>query len=320
MNSIKKYVGVLASVFSMSLLTFAPAIAQSPAPGASGVRISPTRAEETVKQGESSVAKFSVKNVTSSQVKIVTELNDFDPQEDGSPKPLKADEHNSATLKDIVTLPADKILEPNEEADMAVTLNVSANQAPGSYYGLILYKAVPLGEQGPGQVSLTGSVAGIVLVNVPGQVSESMSLVSIMAGKRTGSSTEIRFSNVFAQPFDNVQVLLKNTGNSFLKPYGRVIVKNMQGKQVTAYELNDTDPKANVLPNSKRGFTTPITGVKVPGKYTIEAAISYSNGGDVLTQKVSVWYLPVWLVAIVVLVVALVVFVVLRAFKKKSRR
>jgi hypothetical protein len=320
MNSIKKYFGILATVLSMSTLVLSPVMAQSPAPGASGVRISPTRAEETVKQGESSQAKFTVKNVTSTQVKIVTELNDFEPQQDGSPKPLKTNEHNAATLKDIVTLPADKVLEPNEETDMSVTLNVPANQAPGSYYGLVLYKAVPLGEQGPGQVSLTGSVAGIILVNVPGQVSESMSLVSIMAGKRTGSSTEIRFSNIFAQPFDNVQILLSNTGNSFLKPYGRVMVKNMQGKQVAVYELNDTDPKANVLPNSKRSFTTPIKGVSTPGKYTIEAAISYSNGGDVLTQKISVWYLPVWLVAFVVALVALVVFAALRTFKKKSRR
>jgi hypothetical protein len=319
MTGVKKFVGIVASVLSMGTMVLSPVIVS--AQGASGVRVSPTRAEETVNQGESSTANFSVKNVTGAQVKIVAELNDFDPQDDGTPKPLKINEHNTATLKDIVTLPADKILEPNEEASMPVVLNVSSTQAPGSYYGLVLYKAVPLGEQGPGQVSLTGSVAGIILVNVPGQVSESMSLVSIQAGKRTaGSSTEIRFSNVFAQPFDNVQIMLKNTGNSFLKPYGRVVVKNMQGKQVAAYELNDTDPKSNVLPNSKRSFTTAIQGVKVPGKYTIEAAVSYSTGGDVLTQKVAVWYLPVWLVAVVVVLVAAVVFAILRMLKGKSRK
>ena len=297
-----------------------PVLAQSTGPSASGVRISPTRAELTVAPAESGVGKFMVKNVTSSQVKLQAELNDFEPQEDGTPKPLKQGEHNAATLKDIATMPADILLEPGQEIESQININVPSQAAPGAYYGLVLYKALPVGAQGPGQVSLTGSVAGIVLVNVPGKIFESMQLSSIRAGRRTGKSAEIRFSNVFAQPFDNVQILLKNTGNSFIKPYGKIIVKNMQGSQIAAYELNDTDPKANVLPGSKRGFTTAIGGVKTPGRYSIEAAISYGNGGDVLTQKVNVWYLPVWLVAAIVLLVAALVFGALRVLKRKSRR
>ena len=319
MTGFRRVVGAIVSAVALTAMTATPVGAQTNT-GASGVRISPTRAELTINQGESAKAQFSIKNVTNTQVRVVTELNDFEPQEDGSPKPLKDGEHNAATLKDMLILPQDKVLEPNEEFSSEVFLNVPSTQAPGAYYGLVLYKAVPLGSQGPGQVSLTGSVAGIILVNVPGQVTESMQLVSIKAGKRTNDTDEIRLSNIFAQPFDSVQVLLKNTGNSFLKPYGRVTVKDFRGNEVATYELNDTDPKANVLPNSRRIFTNKIEGVKLPGKYTIEAALSYSNGGDVLTQKVSVWYLPIWIVVLAIVIVAGLVFVIMRTLRKKSRK
>ena len=319
MTAFRRVMSAIVSAVALIAMTATPVGAQDNT-GASGVRISPTRAELTINQGESSKAQFSIKNVTSSQVRVVTELNDFEPQEDGSPRPLQDGEHNAATLKDMLILPQDRVLEPNEEFVSEVFLNVPSTAAPGAYYGLVLYKAVPLGTAGPGQVSLTGSVAGIILVNVPGQVTESMQLVSIKAGKRSGVTNEIRLSNVFAQPFDSVQVLLKNTGNSFLKPYGRVIVKDFRGNEVANYELNDSDPKANVIPNSRRVFTDKIEGVKTPGKYTIEAALSYSNGGDILTQKVSVWYLPIWVVVLTVAVVAALVFAVMRMLRRKSRK
>lgn len=288
--------------------------------GASGVRISPTRAELTIEKGQSAKAEFTVKNVTSSQIRVVAQLNDFEPQDNGSPKPLKDGEYNAASLKDMLILPEDRVLQPDEEFSSEVFVNVPNSVAAGAYYGLVLYKAVPVGAQAPGQVSLTGSVAGIVLVNVPGEVSEGMQLVSIKAGRRTEGTDEIKLSNIFAQPFDSVQVLVKNTGNSILKPYGRVEVKDYRGNVVAQYELNDTDPKSNVLPDSRRIFTNQIEGVKLPGKYTIEAALSYSNGGDVLVQKVTVWYLPLWVVVLSVLAIAAIVFLIMMTLRKRSRR
>lgn len=319
MTAFRRVISAIASAIVLTAMTVTPVRAQENT-GASGVRISPTRAELTVNQGDSSKAEFSIKNVTTAPVRVVAELNDFEPQENGSPRPLADGERNSASLKDMLILPQDRVLEPNEEYISEVFINVPGTQAAGSYYGLVLFKAVPLSAQGPGQVSLTGSVAGIILVSVPGEVTESMQLVSIKAGKRTDGSDEIRLSNIFAQPFNTVQILLKNTGNSFLKPYGRVSVTDFRGKEVANYELNDTDPKANVLPNSTRIFTDSIEGVKTPGKYTIEAAISYSNGGDVLTQKVTVWYLPIWTVVLAVLIVGAAVFGVMRLLRKKSRK
>jgi hypothetical protein len=84
--------------------------------------------------------------------------------------------------------------------------------------------------------------------------------------------------------------------------------------------MNDADPRANVLPNSQRVFTNPIEGVKMPGRYTIAAGIAYGNGGDVLTQKVNVWYLPVWVVVTTIAVIALLVFGLMKVLNRAPRR
>lgn len=320
MTVFRRVAGALLSGLVLASATVLPVGAQnSPA---SGVRISPTRAEVSVEKGQSGEARFNIKNITGGPVVVKAVLNDFDPQEDGSLKPLREGESNAASIRNFVTLPADVTLEAEQAVDMVVPITIPENQAPGAYYGVVLFQGLPVSEgQGPGQVSLTGSVGGIILVNVPGEIKESMQLVSIRAGRATpGNSTEVRLSNVFAQPFDRVQVRVNNTGNSFLKPFGKVTINNWRGQEVAVYEMNDSDPRANVLPGSQRVFTDEIAGVKMPGRYTISAGIAYGDGGDVLTQKVTVWYLPVWLVIVVVVILAALVFGILKMLKRAPRR
>ncbi|MCA9346954.1 hypothetical protein KC930_00010 [Candidatus Saccharibacteria bacterium] len=320
MTVFRKVVGAVSALMILAATAVAPVGAQDGG-SASGLRISPTRNEVTVAPGETGQAKFNIKNVTSGPIVVKSQLNDFDPQEDGSPKPLKDGESNAASIKSFITLPSDLSLTPDQDDDVVIPISIPDNQAPGAYYGVVLFQGVPANQTGGGQVSLTGSVGGIILVNVPGNIKESMQLVSIRAGRATpGSNNEIRLSNVFAQPFDRVQIKVKNTGNSFLKPFGKVTITNWRGSEVASYEMNDSDPRANVLPDSQRVFTNNIEGVKLPGRYTITAGISYGDGGDVLTQKVNVWYLPIWTVVVSVLVLAAIVFAILRLLKRSPRK
>ncbi len=320
MKVFNKILGVVAPILTAAALTASSVGAQSGP--ASGLRISPTRAEVTINQGQSGEAKFNIKNVTGGKVTMKAQLNDFEPQDDGSPKPLQPDQTNAASIKSFITVPADILLDADQGQDVIIPINIPANQAPGAYYGVVLFQGVPVQDGvSPGQVSLTGSVGGIVLVNVPGEIKESMQLVSIRAGRLTpGENKEVRLSNVFAQPFDRVQIRVKNTGNSFLKPFGKITVSDWRGKNVYDYELNNTDPRANVLPASQRVFTNEIKGVKLPGRYTVAAGIAYGAGGDVLIQKINVWYLPVWIVVIAFVGLGLIIFGLMRLFKRAPRR
>lgn len=320
MTVFRRVASAIVSAIALVSMAVSPVLAQGGP--ASGLRISPTRAEVTVEKGQTGEAKFNIKNITSGTVTVKAVLNDFDPQEDGSPKPLAEGQSNSSTIRNFITLPADQDLAADQAVDVAIPIAIPENTAPGAYYGVVLFQGLPLQEAStPGQVSLTGSVGGIILINVPGDVKESMQLVSIRAGRATpGSNNEVRLSSIFAQPFDRVQVRVSNTGNSFLKPFGKISITDWRGKEVDAYEMNDTDPRANVLPSSQRVFTDEISGIKLPGRYTITAGIAYGDGGDVLTQKVNVWYLPVWVVVASVLVLALIVFGIMKLVKRAPRK
>jgi hypothetical protein len=89
----------------------------------------------------------------------------------------------------------------------------------------------------------------------------------------------------------------------------------MFGKVVASYEFNDTDPRANILPDSIRKFIDPVSYKGLFGHYTIQESLAYANGsGNLLTASAGFWYLPLWfliiLAVIVVLIVALIYWLV----------
>jgi hypothetical protein len=98
----------------------------------------------------------------------------------------------------------------------------------------------------------------------------------------------------------------------------------MSDKQVYNYELNNATPRGNILPKSSRTFTDELKNISKPGRYTITASISHGTGGEVIVQKVSFWYVPVWLLVIIaVLLVSIIggIYIVYRKqFAGRKRR
>jgi hypothetical protein len=88
--------------------------------------------------------------------------------------------------------------------------------------------------------------------------------------------------------------------------------------------MNNTNPRGVVLPESTRVFTDPIENISKPGRYTIEANVSYGNGGEVYNVTSTFWYLPVWLLvvvgAIIVGLVLLSIFLYRKYVTKSTRR
>jgi hypothetical protein len=331
---------ILASVFlifTVSILPNALVVAQDSAasPG-SGLRISPTRNELVLKPSESQEITQTVKNVTQSPVTVQPVLNDFEADGvSGEPKLIGDPEKISAySLREFVSLPEDFDLQPDEEREVKVRINVPDAASPGAYFSSVIYRAVPQGSTGSGQVSLLASVGSLLLLEVPGDLTEKISIDDIGAylGKKRGS--------LFLKKPDNVGVMVKNLGNGFAKPFGKVALKDWRGKQIFEYELNNTDPRANVLPDANRLFldelynietktvnekqeTTRTSPLKMPGRYTIVGNISHGTRGEVYTVSSTFWYLPLWiLITLLVLLVGIVglTFLAYRKFHIKSPR
>jgi hypothetical protein len=269
----------------------------------SGLNISPTRTELTIEPGKSATVKLSLRNVSGQDVTAKVIVNDFESDGvTGQPKVIvDTSKVSPNSIRDFLKGIDDIPLAKDEKKDVQFEVQVPANAAPGAYYGVVRYTAVPPGQElsQVNQVSLTASVGSLVLLSVPGNITEQIQVRSLHAkhDKTVGS--------FFLQAPNKVDIEIKNNGNGFSKPFGRVSVSK-GGKDVYSYELNSTDPKGSILPKSVRVFTDDIKNVKTPGRYNIVANISHGQGGEVITYNSSFWYIPAWcLIALLAVLVAL---------------
>ena len=259
-------------------------------PVGNGFRISPVRSEFTIEKGKSQTFTITLENPSSTPLKAHPVVNDFIASEDEGGEPrLILDPDTVLPRNDFKRLvsPIDDIIIPgNQRKDIKVTISVPSYAEAGGYYGAIRFVPVIPSEEGR-NVALTASIGSIVLVQVPGEIRQQLTMLQLSAAQ---GKTPRGF---FIGGDVSVMTRLKNTGNIHVKPFGKVQVKNMFGKVVYEYEFNNTDPRANVLPDSIRKFIDPLPKKHWFGRYTITSNLTYSDGGgDILSQKATFWYFP----------------------------
>lgn len=306
------------------LVSFSTQVLSQTQQTGSGLSISPTRTELRIDPGGNDIVKVNLRNVTNGNIVAKAFINDFESDDEtGEPRIIIDDTRESVTsirpfLKDVTDID----LAANESKTFDIPVEIPADAAPGAYYGIIRYAAIPVGsEPTPGQVSLTASVSTIVLIEVPGDIRQQIQVREALVYRKGIAGT------FFTSKPEETGVRVINQGNGFIKPFGTVTVDNPLGKQVQQYELNDSDPRANVLPNSGRVFRNQLDGVSVPGRYVLTAHVSFGNGGETLTVRKGFWYLPWWFILIIlvfVIAVGLGVFWVQKRLRgrpaKKAKR
>src|SRR3981081_4566847 len=95
------------------------------------------------------------------------------------------------------------------------------------------------------------------------------------------------------------------------------------GKQIAAYELNNTSPRGNVLPGSIRKFTVSLDKVGSFGKYTVVGNFGYSQSGQLLSATTTFYVVPLNAILIAVgglLLVLFCAFVFPRLLRSYNRR
>ncbi len=314
---------LFAGVFAFAVASTAVVAQQDQNKPGSGLRISPTRTELTLDKGKSSVINITLKNVSGGDITAKAEVNDFEADgELGEPKVLvnQGDKRTPTSVAPFLSGVKDLNLKKDEQKEISIPVSIPKDTSSGAYYGVIRYSAIPAGTTGAeaGKVSLTASVASLVLIEVPGNITQQIQLsdIFVFQGDKQGT--------FFTKSPSQAGIRIKNTGNSFAKPFGRVVVTNsFTGKEVYSYEMNNTTPRNNVLPNTTRIFKDDLKNVNKPGRYTITAGISHGNGGEVLTQKASFWYIPVWLMVVLAILLVIAVFgifVLVKKIRKSSKK
>ena len=290
---------------ALALVTSIPiASAQNTNAAGNGLQISPTRTEISALKGEQKSFTIQLKNITKVDLRVKAILNDFESDEvSGTPK-IIADTTVRTTYSVASMLKGlkDVDLKAGEQKELEFAVDVPGNAVPGAYFGAIRYQVVPndaAKDTGNRQVALNASVAHLLFVEVPGEITERINLESVKIQKDTKAS-----SLFFSSP-NKSAVAVKNLGNGFSRPFGKVAVSYF-GKEVYGYDLNNGVAKSIVLPNSVRTFTDDIKNISKPGKYNVVASVAYGNGGEVVNYRTSFWYIPFWFIAVVLSVFALI--------------
>jgi len=306
----------LVSVLAIMFMISAPALQAQDSQGGSGLIISPTRSELEILSGGTSIIRLSLKNVSGTDITAKAEVNDFESNNaTGEPRILTGPPTSGVSIRPFLGGVNDIELAKDEKKDFEISVAVAENAAAGAYYGVLRYSAIPKNKtetnQDGSQVALTASVGLLILLTVPGDIQEQIQINSIKVLRDTSGGT------FFFNSPNKVNIDIKNNGNGFSKPFGQVYVTNSRGASVFSYELNDTDPKSNILPKSSRTFTNAIENIKSPGRYTVTANISHGSGGEVLTYRTSFWFVPTWLAVAFLVLLLVVVLVVTTLYKKR---
>ncbi len=313
---------LVSAVIGLVLLAnFVPVGAQT-TPSGSGLSISPTVTEFNLKPGQADKIDITLKNITVNPIIAKAVINDFEGDGvTGNPKLIADTQQQSPySIRKFVLGLEDVPLAVGQQKKVTLAIQIPANLPAGAYFGVIRFKAVPVSAAttlAPGEVSLSASVGTIVLVTIPGNIREQVQLTKLHIFG--GTKEKLRDAGLFfTKPFE-AGVGLRSLGNGFIKPYGTIEIKRTFGGTAYSYQLNNTTPRANILPGSSRTFIDPIKGINLPGRYTMIASVSFGNGSDVLVLKKAFWYIPAWLAITSIVVLAVLVILSLLAYRRYRR-
>lgn len=287
---------------------------------ANSIKVSPLRTDLTVKPGESGKVTAYVTNLTSGTLVLQPFENDFVAGDEKGTPSIILDQNSYApshSLKRFM-VPLQNVTVPAHATQSVVlTLRVPATAQAGGYYGALRF--APAGN-GSGTVSLSSSVASLVLLTVPGPTVEQLTLTNFDVQQDGGTASNFRNPN-------NLSLLVRfqNKGNLQEAPFGQINVS--KGKKIVfTTDFNQTDPKNEILPDSARRWTVPLKNLGKFGKYTISGTFGYGSKGQTVNIQKTVWIIPTTVILIGVIALLIVIaigvgfWLFIRSYKRKILR
>ncbi len=272
-----------------------------------GIRLSPIRYDLTINPGQSQRVQFRIDNVTKAPAVYKAIVTDFTANnQNGSPQLIvTGSQFDPHSIKQFITPIPNFTVNPNQTATIYVTITIPSGTAGGGYYGAIRFLAANGGSDRT--VNISSSVAGLILIKVPGPAMKESLLLSNFAVGINGQIGSLFYGN---KGIDAI-VQFQNNGNVQIEPFGQIIVKNISGDKIDTTAINNVNPPGNVLPGSSRLFSVPISGIGSFGKYTVAGYFGYGSKGQLLSATTTFYVVAPW---IIILLVVLVILVVVSAF------
>ena len=299
---------VVLAMTACLLLCQGPATAFAAPSAANGYRLSPVRTDLNIDKGSSDTITVYIQNASSAVENLQVVVDDFNAPTNetgypaliltGAQAPTHSLQQFTTTLNPTFTL------QPNQQEAVNVLIKIPNNAVSGGYYGAIRF--FPQGSPGTKNVNLSASVASLVLVSVPGNLKEQLSIAGF--GVSQGSST---VTHDFFLSNKNLQAItrFKNSGNVQEQPFGKIQLK--RGSTVlNTYGVNNSAAPGNVLPDSIRLFSVSINKVGWYGKYKIQGNFGFGSKGQLLTAESTFYVIPILFIIIAILLILLIIFLI----------
>lgn len=323
MKNILKQLPVVLAMAVLLVTGFGVMQAGAQTTNANGIRVSPVRSDLTINPGGTQTITLSVQNITKTDATFQAIVNDFvaGNNEDGQPA-LILDSNKYApshSLKRYIKTIPNVTIPAGQTKDVKVTITVPSDAAAGGYYGAVRF--TPAGStDSTKNVTVSASVGSLILVKVPGDIKENVTLESFDVrhglDAKGASSFFVSNTGLYAVARFN------NTGNVHEQPFGKVVLKRGD-KIIQTVEINNSDPRGNVLPDSVRRFGAKLDKVGLWGRYTVDGNFGYGSNGQLLTGSTSFLVIPLFFIIAVIVVIVVILAAILglpRAIKRYNQR
>ena len=309
-NVITSLTGMVVAFLVLIGATMPVFAADSVGGAGNGLRVSPVHSDLTIQPGSSTTVDVYVTNVTSQTTTFQVFINDFVASGDETGNPaLILDEGKSApthSLRKFVPALSNVTLAPNEQKNVKVPISIPANAPAGGYFGAVRFAADAGGTAGK-NVSLSASVASLILVKVPGNYKELMSVESI------DTRNKDKIHSIFTKNKNiDAAIRFKNDGDIQEQPFGKVTVTKMGGSVVYTTEVNSGEAAGNVLPGSIRKFVVPLKNISSFGKYSVQGDFGYGKG-QTLTASTTFYVIPLPVMVVLGLLAVILIIAIIEA-------
>ncbi len=245
----------------------------------SGLKITPAFIEVVIEElGAEETIKLNLENQTEEELQLQLFPLDFrqDDFQTGI-KFLPTGEDYSYSLVSYLKLASNSmILGPKEEKELEVTISDQQDLSPGGHYAAVVARIVNDFDSGEKKTTkLTPSLASLLLVSKKTGARYNLSLKQVSWPKSV---------LVFSYP-DELELEFQNEGNIHLIPYGRVVIKDILGRNVYTGSINHSS--SIIFPQSRKKFPAKIK--KSLWKLPISINNLFINGQDSI-KKVNYEY------------------------------
>ncbi len=253
----------------------------TPKPSGNGISLAPARLELEMQPGSETTVvinlDYHATSENSQPVRIVASLNDWTIERDGQVRFERANTLPNSASPWLIYSPAETTVTPGNLHAIRVTISVPKDATPGDHLTSLIIEQRPDNlklNENRRQMVIRYRMAAVFYIKVP-QLRRQGSLESL--------SAETKDDQILVTP------LLKNSGNSVIRPLTSLQVTNSAGVAVAELPQKESLP---LLGGSELVQPLVVESRLAPGTYTVKYRVDFQDGSRP-TEGVTELLIPV---------------------------